>query len=256
MRNKKGSCFNNVISFFFSIVISTTGYSQREIVKNGIKINKLDKKNKKQGSWFFFDKEGNLDVSCYYENDSIVKPILFYKKQDSAFIRYPKINNEELFLLKSNGKWLVGSCETLKKDSLKIEILGLYKKVGKDSIDIVENTVISNSIDIKNEASYWIKKEIQPIYMFGTESIRELYYRVFSTSKFTFNKKICIDVTINESGQFEKINFPRNKNNLSSDEENDLMFHFSAMMKRWQPLFSRNKTERVTISLEIGGSFK
>jgi len=256
MTNRRIYCFKSLISIFFIINIYTAGYSQKEIVKNGIKINKLDKKNKKQGSWFFFDELGNLEVSCYYNNDSIIKPIIFYKNQDSAFIRYPKINNSELFLLKSNTKWIVGSFETIKKDSLKIDILGFYKKIGKDSIDVEENIFLSNSIDVKKEAYYWINKEVQPIYMFGTENLKEFYYRLFSSSKFIFNKKIYVDLTLNTSGQIEKINFPRTKNNLSFDEENELEYLFSSMMQRWQPFFSKNKTERVHKFLELGTSLK
>jgi len=256
MRNRQTYCFKNFISIIFIIGIYTAGYSQKEIVRNGIKINKLDKKNKKQGSWFFFDELGNLEVSCYYNNDSIIKPIIFYKNQDSTFIRYPKMNNSELFLLKSNNKWVVGSFETIKKDSLKIEILGFYKKIGKDSIDIEENNFISNSIEVKKEAYYWINKEVQPIYMFGTENLKEFYYRLFSSSKIIFNKKIYVDLTLSESGQIEKINLPRAKNNLNFDEENELTYLFSSMMQRWQPFFSKKKTERFHKIIILGTTLK
>lgn len=256
MRNIQKNYLKKFFLFFIIAGLCTTSYSQKEIVKNGIKIDKLDKKNIKQGSWFFFDKEGNLEVSCYYNNDSITKPIIFYKNQDSAFIRYPKINNSELFLLKSNNKWVVGSFETIKKDSLKIEILGFYKKIGKYSLDVEENIFISNSIEVKKEASYWIKKELEPIYMFGTETLKEFCYRIFSSSKYVFNKKICVDLTINESGNIEKINFPRDKNNLSFDEENELLYLFNSFMQRWQPFFSKNKTESIHKYIELGTILK
>jgi hypothetical protein len=136
MRHSQIDYLKIFVSIIFIIGVYAIGYSQKEIIRNGVKINKLDKKNKKQGSWFFFDELGNLEVSCYYKNDSIIKPIIFYKNQDSTFVRYSKINNSELFLLKSNSKWVVGSFESIKKDSLKIEILGYYKKIGIDSLDI------------------------------------------------------------------------------------------------------------------------
>lgn len=256
MRNSQKNYLNNFILFFFFISFCTSAYSQKEIVKNGIKINKLDKKNKKQGSWFFFDEVGNLEISCYFNNDSITKPIIFYKNQDSAFIRYPKTNNSELFLLKSNKKWVVGSFETIKKDSLKIEILGYYNKNGKHSIEIEENIFISNSIEVKKEASYWIMKELEPIYMFGTETLKEFCYRIFSSSKYVFNKKICVDLSIDESGNIEKINFPRDKNNLSFDEENELLYLFNSFMQRWQPFFSKNKTESIHKYIELGTILK
>lgn len=256
MSNHKTQCFKNFILILFILGGFAASYTQKEIVKNGIKINKLDKKNRKQGSWFFFDALGNLEVSCFYDNDSITKPIVFYKKQDSAFVRYPKINNAELFLLKSNKKWVVGSFETIKKDSLKIEVLGFYKKIGKNSFDIKENIDLSNSTAVKEEAAYWMNKELQPLYMFGTETLNEFYLRVLHSSKYVFNKAIYVDLTLSAAGQIEKINFTRAKNRLSPDEESELMYLFSNMMQRWQPFFSKNKTESQHKFLELGTTLK
>jgi len=256
MKTKQKYNLKILISIVFIIGIYSFGYSQKEIVKNGIKINKLDNKNKKQGSWFFFDEFGDMSLSCYYKNDSIIDPIIFYKNQDSTFIRYPKVNKTEIFLLKSNKKWIVGSFEKLKKDSLNIKILGFYKKISQDSIDIEENNSLSNSIEIKNEASLWIKKEIKPIYMFGNETLNEFYFRVFNSSKYLLNKKIYIDLIINESGGVEKITFPRLQNNLSFNEENELDFLFHNMMGRWQPYFSENKTVKFLKHIELGLKLK
>jgi hypothetical protein len=92
--------------------------------------------------------------------------------------------------------------------------------------------------------------------MFGTETLNEVYYRIFISSKYIFNKKIYVDLTLNESGQIEKINFPRTKNNLDFNEENELTYLFRAMMQRWQPFFSQNKTERFHKLIEFGTSLK
>ncbi len=100
------------------------------------------------------------------------------------------------------------------------------------------------------------KKELQPIYMFGNETFNEFCYRLLSSSKYIFNKKIYVDLTINESGQIEKINFPRAKNNLSFDEENELIYLFGAMMRRWQPFFSKNRTEKFHKFIELGTNLK
>ena len=247
-------CFKKLLIlgiFIFGIAIS--GYSQKEIIKNGIKINRLDKKNKKQGSWFLFDQLGNLEMSCYYKNDSIVTPIVFYKNQDSTFIRYPKVGNSETFMLKINKRWALGNVETVTKDSLKIEILGLYKKTGEASFDIEEDTTISNVV--KNEAEYWLKKEIFPIYMFGTETIKDVGFRVLNSSKFIFNKAIYVDITLTESGIIEKIEFPRNLNHLNGDEESELSYLFLTM-ERWQPYFSKNKTERFHKLIKFDSTLK
>lgn len=256
MKIKQIQYIRFITSILFLIGIYSVGYSQKTIEKNGIKINKLDKKNKKQGSWFFFDEFGEIALSCYYKNDSIIDPIVFYKNQDSTFIRYPKVNNSEMFLVKSNKKWVVGRFEKIKKDSLQIDILGYYKKIGQNSIDIIENDSLSNSVVLKKEACYWIKKEVYPIYMFGNETMSDFFFRVFSSSKYLSNKKIYIDLIINESGGIEKITFPRLQNNLSFNEENELDFLFHNMMGRWQPFFSENKTVRFKKHIESGLKFK
>lgn len=237
---------------FFAFI---TCYSQKEIIKNGKKINKLDNKDKKQGSWFFFDPTGNLELSCYYKNDSIVTPMVFYKNNDSAFVRFQKIDNSEIFLLKSSREWVVGTINTIKADSTAIEILGRYIKTGKNTFDIEEDTMLSNSISLKKEVEYWSNKQISPVYLFGTENLKDFYYRLFSSSKIVYNKRIVIDVSINETGLVEKIDFPGKLNNLNNEEESELSYLFSRM-ERWQPFFSKNKTLKYTVRLTLGTTLK
>jgi hypothetical protein len=241
--------------FIFIFLACFTCYSQKEISKNGQKINKLDKKNKKQASWFFFDQTGNLEASCYYQNDSIVTPIVFYNKQDSIFVRHPKVDKREVFFLKSSKKWVVGTIMTHKADSTEIEVIGRYIKTGKDTFDIQEEASLSNSASLKKEAEYWSNREIKPIYLFGTEELREFYFRQFNSSKMNFNKAIVIDVSLNEAGNIENIDFPRNLNTLNYEEESELAFLFSRM-ERWQPYFSKNTTIKTTTRLELGSSVK
>lgn len=242
-------------AFILLFFITINSYSQKEIIKNGQKINKLDKKNKKQGSWFFFDQLGDLELSCYYENDSIVKPLVFYHKNDSVFVRYPKKNNEEVFLLKSSKNWIIGNLITQKRDSTTVEILGRYKKISNESFDIEEDTLVSNSLVILKEVEYWSNKEIQPLYMFDPEEFKNFEYRQFSSTNTIFNKNFYADVVINASGKVESVNFPRKTNHLSPHEENELSYMYS-QMERWQPLFSKNKTYSCILKLSRGSSLK
>jgi hypothetical protein len=237
---------------FFSYSVS---YSQKEIIKNGQKINKLDKKNKKQGSWFFFNKIGDLEVSCYYKNDSIVTPVVYYKNNDSIFVRYQKVEKSEVFLLKTSGNWIVGNIDTTRADSTKIEILGRYIKIRKDTFDIKDDESLTNSLTVKKEAEYWVNKEIQPIYMFGTEALKDFYYRTFSSSRIVFNKSIIIEISLNESGIIENVAFPGKFNNLNIDELSELSYLFSRM-ERWQPFFSRNKTSKYIVHLNTGTTLR
>jgi hypothetical protein len=238
-----------IIPIFF-ICLET--YSQKEIVKNGIKINKLDKKNKKQGSWFFFSENNNLQVSCIYKDDSIIAPIVFYKNEDSIFVRYPKNNGVEAFLLKVDNQWLVGS---YKSHLSEIEIVGLYTKAGNDSFNIKEDTSFSSSVEIKSEVNYWLKKEIFPVYMFGTESLMDFWYSKLHSSNYIFSKQLNVILILNESGIVEKIDFPIEKNYLNTDEQIEVSSFFQSI-RRWQPFFSMNKTVRYSVLLSLGSTIK
>jgi hypothetical protein len=243
------------VSIILVLFTCLTCYPQKEIKKNGQKINKIDEQNKKQGSWFYFDQVGNLELSCYYKNDSIVTPIVFYKNNDSIFVRYQKVDDSEIFLLKSEKKWIVGTIKTIRADSTNIDILGRYVKIGKEEFDIQEDSLLSQSATLKKVIEYWSNKAIQPIYLFGTEPLKEFYFRQFNSSKIIFNKRIVIELTLNESGLIEKVQFPWKLNNLNGTEESELRYMFSHM-ERWQPYFSKNCTSRYTVQLTIGSSIK
>ncbi len=245
----------NLVSLLYLILICTHSYSQKEITKNGQKINKIDKQNKKQGSWFLFDEYGDLALSCYYKNDTIVKPMIFYKNNDSIFIRYPKVEKEEIFLIKSSNKWVIGSITTEKTDSTKIEILGLYKKLSKEDFEIVADSLVSNSPAILKEIDHWANKEIAPIYLFDPKELGNFQYKLFSEINIVFNKKIYVEIELNLSGIIEKINIPKMKSNLSQYEIEELSFLYSKM-QRWQPFFSKNKTEKYTVVLNTSAQIK
>jgi hypothetical protein len=168
---------------FLLLFVSLASYSQNAIKKNGHKINILDKKNRKQGSWFFFNHEGDLELSCYYKNDSIITPLVFYKNNDSIFIRHQKVDKTEVFLLKNAKDWVVGTINTIKADSTQIEVLGKYVKTGNEVFDIKEDTLLSNSLILKKQVEYWSNKEIRPNYMFGNEHLKDFYYQLLAPQK-------------------------------------------------------------------------
>ena len=91
--------------------------------------------------------------------------------------------------------------------------------------------------------------------MFGPEALRDFYYRIFSSSRIVFNKSIVVDLTLNESGVIEKVDFPGKFNNLNIDELSELSYLFS-LMERWQPLFSKNKTSKYIVRLTTGTTLK
>jgi hypothetical protein len=185
-------------------------FAQKEIVRNGKKINRLDKQNRKQDRWFFFNQAGDVLLSCDYKNDSIISPVIYYAGSDTGFIRYPKINNTEIFILYIDGAKVIGNNIFL-KDTSEIEIIGTYRQVTKDSFDIREDLAIQHSPAVMHSAQKWLSKTIYPLYMFGNGFLKDFLYGGFHGSDFTFNKPIYAEITIDGSGIVKKVEFPPEK---------------------------------------------
>lgn len=80
-----------VITFLIlSVFFGNKLYAQSEIKVYDKKINRLDKKNRKQGEWLFFNPEGFAIFSCTYKNDNRISPIVFYENSDTAFVKFEK----------------------------------------------------------------------------------------------------------------------------------------------------------------------
>jgi hypothetical protein len=232
--------------FILSILNSVSLFSQKTILKNGIKINRLDKQNKKQDRWFFFDKEGNTILSCDYKNDSVISPLTFYIDNDTAFIRFPKTNDSELFILYLDKQKVIGNYSK-SVDTILIEIAGSYHQISKDSFQIKEDTSLLSSKIVLDTIRKWFGKKIPPLYMFGNSLLKDFLYGGFHGSDFIFNKAVYAEISINESGIVESVEFPRDKNNLSFTEEAEIAHIFSGM-PRWQPYFSEGKTKKYKLS--------
>lgn len=73
-----------------------------------------------------------------------------------------------------------------------------------------------------------------------------------------FNKPINVLLTISNSGLVTKVEFPKERNNLSPDEESEISWIYSKM-PRWQPYFYGGKVREAKVmignnsSLEIMG---
>lgn len=229
----------SILIILFAVALSMEGYSQLEIVKNGIKINRLDKKGKKQGTWFFFDENENIQLSCNYYNDSIISPLTFYENNDTAFIRFPDLNGVEAFILYKDNQQLVGNYRQISQDSFSVDFVGTFKPLSKDSIYL--DTLVSVTSNTIDEVYSWFKKQILPVYMFGNANLTDNLYSKFRSSDYIFSKTIYAAIYIDESGKVNKVEFPREKNNVSIHEETELTHIFSGM-QRWQPYFFGNKT--------------
>lgn len=230
-----------IITLLMVFMLPSKTYAQKDIIKNGVKINRLDKSDKKQGVWFFFDENDDIILSCKYKDDSIISQLTFYQNNDTAFIRFPKMNEIETFIIQLNGQRIVGNRQQIAQDSSVVEFIGIYKAVAKDSFYLDSDSVMEFSKQTIDSINYWFNKQIPPIYMFGNARLIDYFYGKFHSSDFVFSKRIYSVISINESGIVTKVDFPRDKNNISIEEENELSYIFSTM-QRWQPGFLKNKT--------------
>ena len=93
----------------FCVFIFSTSYGQTERTVNGHKINRIDKQKRKQGEWIYFDDAGNAKLSCLYENDVCISPLVFYENGDTAFVRVIKTDSVQPFMVVHNQKRFFGS---------------------------------------------------------------------------------------------------------------------------------------------------
>ena len=231
--------FYFIVTFYvcFLNFLSLKCISQSYIKFHGLKINYVDKQNKKQGNWIFFDNKGDAIMSLKYKNDSCASPIIFYENGDTAFVRFQRTDSVEPFVLIQNKISYYGNFIITSDSTSRIEI---------DQDSVIDNSIINKIKMFKN-------KSIEPVFYFAQKKTNEILFAGFSSSKIIFNKKIIAYLTINSSGVLTNVEFPRNKNDLSSDEEIELSWIYSKL-SIWQPYFRKNKTITTKISFSNNSS--
>ena len=101
--------FKQLLSLCLATFSLLTTKAKSHINIRGVKINQLDKQNRKQGNWIFFDQSGNALMSCFFQDDSCIRPKIFYEKGDTAFVRLQATDSVEPFILYKNNKHYFGS---------------------------------------------------------------------------------------------------------------------------------------------------
>ena len=221
-----------IICLFLTTFGISTIKAQSNIEVNGIKINTLDKQKRKQGSWVFFDGSGNSKLSCVFKDDNCISPIIFYEKGDTAFIKFPITDSIEPFILYKNKQKFFGNFVQTSDSTEKIEV---------EQNPAINDSIISEIMKYKNFV-------ISPVYFFAQKKMKDYLSAGFSASNMIFNKPIIVLLTISSAGIITKVEFPRDKNNLSVDEESELHWIYSRM-PRWQPYFFKNRVRPTKILL-------
>lgn len=206
-------------------VFANTTFAQTEITVNNVKLNRVDKQKRKQGDWVFFDHEGNIRLSCRYENNRITGPVCWYENTDTAFIRFPLANQRETFIVYYNNKRYTGDFINTTDSTYQIEL-------------DPDSTINSNII---NKIKKYRDAKSRPLYQFGQKKLIDIISAGFNSIRFTFNKPVYLLVNLDETGLVTDIEFPKDINRLSDEEERELYSIFISM-PRWQPAFYRNKT--------------
>ena len=172
-------------------------------------------------------------MSCVFENDKRIGPIVFYENTDTAFVRYPIKDSIEVFSVHKNGK----------------RYLGNFVHTSDTTSDIELDPDPVPADDIIAIVQQYQKVRIAPTYYFGQQSLSDFTSAAFTGSRFVFNKRLHIVLTISGSGFVTNVELPKDKNNLSADEETEL-YRIYSKMPRWQPLFYANDTRPVRVIID------
>jgi hypothetical protein len=226
----------------FAIFCLFTSHAQPDIKFRGLNINTLDKQQRKQGNWIFFDPTGMPVMSCVFKDDNCKSPIIFYENGDTAFVRFLRTDSVEPYILYESGRQYFGNFIHTSDSTSRIEI---------EPDSSLDDHVINRVMKFQNIS-------LEPVYYFAQKRMVDFLSAGFISSNIIFNKPINVLLTISGSGLVTKVDFPRDKNNLLPHEESEIRWIYSKM-PRWQPYFhgGRVRVARVMISnnssLEIMG---
>ena len=209
-----------------------TSQAQSDIKFHGLHINTLDKQQRKQGNWVFFNPLGLPVMSCVYKDDSCNSPIIFYENGDTAFVRLPRTDSIEPFILYAGKKQYFGNFIYTADTAIRTIL---------EQDATIDNTVINKAVKFKDIV-------IEPVFFFAQKKWIDFVSSGFTSSNMNFNKPINVVLTISSAGLVTKVDFPADKNNLSPDEETELRWIYSRA-QRWQPYFSGNKVRAAKISI-------
>lgn len=211
--------------------------AQSDIKVGKVKTNRVDKQKRKQGEWIFFDRQGNIRMSCVFENDKCISSTIFYENTDTAFIKFPVKDSIEVFCLYKNGK----------------RYLGNFVHTSDSTSNIELDPDPEPTEEVVAEVKKYQKVLIEPTYFFAQQKLIDFTSAAFIGSRFVFNKPLHILLTISSSGFVTNVEFPKDKYQLSGEEEREL-YRIYSTMPRWQPLFYMNKARTTKVLLANNSS--
>ena len=164
-----------LIPALITLFLSTEISAQSSIKINGNNINRLDKKKRKQGEWIYFTDSGYVFMSCFYADDKCISPMVFYENADTAFVRLPRNNNVEHFVL-SQGSGRVYGSFSYQADTCLLEL---------EDESLADSTVKARLLHFKNI-------QIPPVYYFAQKSIHDYILAGFRSGELHTNTSLNV----------------------------------------------------------------
>jgi len=211
----------NILLLILLIAIPHLSDAQEFIKINGNKINRLDKKDRKQGEWIYFNLDATVSLSCVYKDDKIISPVTFFDNKDTAFVIYPKTDTITLFEVYQNKQKYLGAVEH--KDQQ--QMINLEESVQADT-------------SLLNLIMHYLNFSSKPVYFFSQSNFGLEVASRMTGSQIYHSREITAILEINASGKVVKVIFPTDKNKLTFVEEEGLARIYKEM-PRWQPAFSK-----------------
>lgn len=203
------------------IFFSTTASAQSSIKIQGKKLNAINKQNRKQGNWMFFNDDKSKALSCTYASDTIISPIVYYINNDTAFIRFPIKDNAESFICFHNKQAFHGSFKHDSDDSISVHTEGS-----------TDTALLAKINSFKNY-------KLNPLFDFGRQNIVEFVKVQGEMAGISFDKTVTARFTITQAGKVKDINLTATT--ISADLEREIYLIYTNM-PRWQPMFKGNRT--------------
>lgn len=228
---KKIKEFSSVFFFQFlfistlTLLVNKQAQGQQYVKIAGHKTNYLDKEDKKQGDWIFFNSDATIALTCHYRNDTIISPITFYKNKNIAFIRYPEVSGKTLFEAFINTKKILG-----------------YQQ--NDSL-FFENDLTAGE---RQYAQHYLHYQLSPVYLFAQSDFSEEFAMRSIKQQIFSSQDVAITLDLNAAGKVTKVIFPPNNNTTTYNNQKELEELILAM-PRWQPMFSNKNAIQSNITI-------
>ena len=226
--------------FLFLLLFFPLGLQAQKTIKwNGLQLNAIDKKGRKQGDWLFFDKKGNALMQCQFQNDKVVGPRVFFNEGDTVLVRLTPTDSLEHFIYYVRGEKLSGAF-VQNEDRFRIELDHLPEGFGSAELA---------------ELKRWYAVKIEPVYMFATQNLIDYFSAAYYKANAIPNWNHTFVVTINASGKVTHVECPSRDEIWTENVENEVYGMFYNM-GRWQPFFDTWETRDIKITMSLGADLQ